>query len=84
MSDIDPIISEYMRQKGTRGGMVRSEKKTRSGRKNVEKARLARAAKRGNPLLVKPPFAENRFDGVWEGLINTKDLRIQQAGRKRS
>jgi hypothetical protein len=80
MSDLDPIISEYMRQKGTRGGMVRSEKKTRSGRKNVEKARLARAAKRGNPLLVQA----KRFNGGWDGLVNTSDLRIQQAGRKRS
>lgn len=83
MSDLDPIISEYMRQKGIKGGSRRSENKTRAGRRNVEKARLARAAKRGNSLMVNPPFAENRFDGVWEGIINTKDLRIQQAGRKR-
>lgn len=84
MTKIPKSVSLYMAEKGREGGRARTEKKKRSGRQNVAKAREAKALKRLRPLEGsgeprKAPTARPAVP-LWDSAISVGQLR---AGAKR-
>lgn len=96
ISDIPEAVSSWMAAKGQQGGLSKSERKRYTAKRNVAKARAAKAAKRLRPV----DFVRKRAFDDWGGMTSVEalraaqeqeraaegeaeGLRIQQTGRRR-
>lgn len=96
MTDVPQEVSNWMAAKGQQGGLSKSERKRYTAKRNVAKARAAKAAKRLRPV----DFVRKKAFDDWGGMTSVEalraaqekersaegeaeGLRIQQTGRRR-
>jgi hypothetical protein len=88
MANAPEGFSNYLRQIGQKGGVARTERKKAAGRRNVEKARAAKAAKRLRPMMVAPQPVQETLQkplgAPWEGAVSLRAIREAAAAQRAS
>src|SRR5882757_2268201 len=73
MTETPPSISEYLASIGGKGGLARTEAKKEAGKRNMAKAREAKAAKRLRPMATES--CQKPLGATWEGVVSLRDIQ---------